>query len=371
MKKTRLYIFTFTGISLIVVLVGIGVFRYFYNSAKDELWSSKMESGRRETHELGRMLEQQLQYGISPQKVIDNLQQSILNTDVQSEFICMYNTQGIQLCHPDPALVGQKIDAGNSRFTGKEGPVAFNDILHSGIADAGIRSFPEEKRRSSEIVNVYPVKGSDWMVAAHANIAVLQVKLDNLYRRFMIGVILMVLCLSGSCYWLIRLIYQKYEGKMEEEILRLNAEINGLTALNRQLELSQDKQRAQEKEAITTSVNATENSRKRLVTYRRDEMVMVEVIDVAFIFLSENNVFVQTFLNQQYTINISLEELIKQLDKDVFYRANRQVVVNVNAIKTILVYGRNQLQLITQPVSPEDIIISKHKVAEFKKWLDR
>ncbi|HEY8893939.1 MAG TPA: LytTR family transcriptional regulator, partial [Niastella sp.] len=131
MNKTRLYIFTFTGITLIILLVGTGVFRYLYKSAKEELWRSKMESGRRETRELGRMLEQQLQNGISPQKVIDNLQQSILNTDVQSEFICMYDTQGIELCHPDPAKIGQKIDAANSRFTGKEGQVAFNDILHS------------------------------------------------------------------------------------------------------------------------------------------------------------------------------------------------------------------------------------------------
>lgn len=371
MKKTKLYIFTFTGISLIVFLVGIGVFRYFYNSAKEALWNSKMESGRRETREVGRMLEQQLQNGIPPQKVIDNLQQSILNTDVQSEFLCMYNRQGIELCHPNPSLVGQKIDAANSRFAGKEGTVDFSDILSSGAADAGVRSFPEEKRRSAEIVTVYPVKGSDWMVAAHANVAVLQAQLDNLYQRFMIGILLMMLCISGSCYWLIRLIYRKYEGKMEQEILRLNEEVNSLTVLNRQLELSQNKQRTQEKEATTGSINAIENSRKRLVTYSRDEMVMVEVRDIAFIYLSQDNVWVQTFLNQQYSINISLDELIRQLDNDVFYRANRQVIVNVNAIKTILVYGRNQLQLITQPLPPEDIIISKNKVAEFKKWLDR
>jgi len=45
--------------------------------------------------------------------------------------------------------------------------------------------------------------------------------------------------------------------------------------------------------------------------------------------------------------------------------------VNVNAIKTILIYGKNQLRLVTQPASSEDIIISKNKVAEFKKWLDQ
>ncbi len=107
---------------------------------------------------------------------------------------------------------------------------------------------------------------------------------------------------------------------MEEEILRLNAEINSLTALNRQLELSQDKQRAQEKESITTSVKSHGKQQKafgHLQTGRNGEWLKW---DIAFIFLSQNNVFVQTFQNQQYTINISLEELIKQLDNDEFYR---------------------------------------------------
>jgi DNA-binding LytR/AlgR family response regulator len=100
-------------------------------------------------------------------------------------------------------------------------------------------------------------------------------------------------------------------------------------------------------------------------------MITLEVRDVALIMLTDNGVSVQTFLNQQYTVNTSLDELMKQLDGDTFYRANRQFIVNVNAIKTILVYGKNQLQLVTHPQAPEEIIISKNRVSEFKKWLDR
>ncbi|WP_246073419.1 LytR/AlgR family response regulator transcription factor [Dinghuibacter silviterrae] len=304
-----------------------------------------MESGRRETREIGRLLEEQLDNGQPPQKVIDNLQQSIVNTDAQSEFVCMYDTNGIELCHPDPALVGQKIDAGNSLFIRNGSPAPFSDILHLGKAGTGLRSFPVAKHRSSEIVTVYPVKGSDWMVAAHANVTVLQAQLDNLYHQFMVGIILMVLLISGSCFLLIRLIYGKYERQMDQEILRLNKDL--------------------------AAKKVAESTRKRLVTYQRDEMVSLEVGDIAFIFLSENSVFVQTFLNQRHTVNTSLDELMKQLDNDIFYRANRQCIVNVNAIKTILVYGKNQLQLVMHPQAPEEIIISKNKAAEFKDWLDR
>lgn len=98
---------------------------------------------------------------------------------------------------------------------------------------------------------------------------------------------------------------------------------------------------------------------------------MIEARDIAFFFLSENSISMYTFNGQHYTIQTSLDELMKQLDRDVFYRANGQFIVNVNAIRTILVYGRNQLRLSTQPSSPENIIISKNKVTDFKNWLDR
>lgn len=373
MKKTRLHLFTFISVSLVVLLVGLGALGYFYRSAKEALWTSKMEAGKRETRELGRLLEQQLAGGIPAQKVINNLQESILNTDAQSEFICMYNTLGIELCHPNPALIGQKIDAANSQFADSAQRVPFSDVLRSGKASAGIRIFPKDIQRSSEIVSIYPVKGSDWVVAAHANIAVQQAQLENLYHRFILGLLIMVLLIAGSCFLLIRLIYRKYEGIMEGEIDRLSDRVNSLTALNHQLKLSQEKQKRLDATTVALPNDTTppENSRKRLVTYHKDEMVMVEAEDIAFFSLSENIVSMHTFNEQQYTINSSLDELMKQLDKEVFYRANRQFIINVNAIHTILVYGRNQLRLSTQPQSPENIIISKNKVTDFRKWLDR
>ncbi len=370
MKKVKPFILSFIAISIITLAAGIGILNYCYHTAREAVWNSKMESGRRETREIGRLLEKQLQNGLPPQKVIDNLQQSIVNTDAQSEFVCMYDTSGIELCHPDPALVGQKIDEDNSLLVDNSRWKPFSNILHSGRAAAGVRRFPEAKHRSSEIVTIYPVKGTDWMVAAHTNIVVLQSQLDNLYHQFMTGIIAMVILISGCCYLLIWLIYKKYEEQMEEEILRLNEEVNSLTTLNRQLELSQKKEE-QNNATYALPGNAAESIRKRLITYQRDEMISLDVRDIAFVFLSNNSIFVQTFLNQRHTVNTSLDELMTQLDNEIFYRANRQFIVNVNSIKTILIYGKNQLQLVTHPSAPEEVVISKNRVAEFKSWLDR
>jgi DNA-binding LytR/AlgR family response regulator len=167
----------------------------------------------------------------------------------------------------------------------------------------------------------------------------------------------------------VRLIYRRYERKAEAEIQQLDTKVNELTALNKQLLLTQEK--LQEQTATPVPVAEPVNYRKRIVTYQKEEMITLEVDDIAFFNLAEAGVVIKTFLDKQYTTNLSLDELMRQLDNDVFYRANRQYIININAIKAIQVYGNNQLRLVTKPEAPEDIVISKNKVAEFKKWLDR
>lgn len=155
---------------------------------------------------------------------------------------------------------------------------------------------------------------------------------------------------------------------MNLQIAGLNEEINELSILNRLLE---SKQHNVEADANKITVPGGEIPRRRIITYQKDEINTIDVEDISYIFLADNIVSVQTFQKQVYTITNSLDELMKQLDNETFYRANRQYIVNINAIENILVYGHNQLQLNTRPKSAEPIIISKNKVSEFKKWLDR
>lgn len=365
MGSVKLYIYTFAVIAIVSLVVAIGALNFYYTNACEALLKQKTESGQREIRELGILLEQQLQAGIRSIKVIENLQQSIQNTDVQSEFVCMYNTEGIELCHPDPSLIGTKIDAGNSNFSGSDKKQSFQELLKRGKLTSGIRTFPKTANRSSEIVSVYPVRGTDWMLASHANVKVIQTQLDNLYQKFWIGTLLLVLIITGICFWLIRLIYRKHEQQMELKISGLNEEVNNLSLLNRQLENKQ--QQASE----NSTIQKEENARKRLITYLKDEIITIDTEDITYIILIENTVSVFTFQNKTYSLNTSLDDLMKELDNEIFYRANRQFIVNINAIENIWIYGRNQLRIDTKPGCSEPIIISKNKVSEFKKWLDK
>lgn len=365
MGRVKLYIYTFAVIAFVTLIVAIGALKFYYANACEVLLEQKIESGQREVRELGILLEQQLQAGISSLKVIENLQNSIQNTDVQSEFVCMYNTEGVELCHPNPSMVGTKIDVGNSSFTGSDKKLSFQVLLKNGKLSSGVRTFPNNTNRNSEIVSIYPVRGTNWMLASHSNIKVIQMQLDYLYQKFWIGTLLLVTIITGVCFWLIRLIYRKYELEMNLKISELNEEVNILSAINRQLE------NKQQKSIENNNSTKEENARKRLVTYLKDEIITIETEFISYFILVENTVSVCTFQNKTYTLNASLDDLLNELDNNIFYRANRQFIVNINAIQNIWIYGRNQLRIETKPKCHEPIIISKNKVSEFKKWLDK
>lgn len=374
MKKARLYTLTLTGISIVVLIISLISSSYLYLSAKEKLCNSKLESGEREVREISRLLEQQLRSGLSKNQVIHNLQVSIENTDIKSDFICMYNQKGIELCHPNPALIGLKIQQDNSQVNGignKEFK-PLSTVLDQGEKIGGIRTFPNDPKRKSEIININPVAGTDWMVASHANLAVLEEELSDLYLQFVVSLFLSTIFISVCCYLMIRLIYRKYERIFDLEKEDLNYRVNELQILNLQLNSNQQKlQNLADNTILNDTSKESEIPKKRILTYHKDELIKLDIEEIAYILLDTGITYIYTFDNRQFNSNNSLDEVMKWLDPTTFYRANRQFIVNIGSISTILLYGKNQLKLIIKPDPKIDIIISKNKVSEFKNWLDQ
>lgn len=374
MKKARLYTLTLTGISIVVLIISLISSSYLYLSAKEKLCNSKLESGEREVREISRLLEQQLRGGLSKDQVIHNLQVSIENTDIKSDFICMYNQKGIELCHPNPALIGLKIQEDNSQVNGigNQEFKPLSTVLKQGEKIGGMRTFPNDPKRKSEIININPVAGTDWMVASHANLAVLEEELSDLYLQFVVSLFLSTIFISVCCYLMIRLIYRKYEKVFDLEKEDLNYRVNELQILNLQLNSNQQKlQNLADSTILNDTSKESEIPKKRILTYHKDELIKLDIEEIAYILLDTGITYIYTFDNRQFNSNNSLDEVMKWLDQTTFYRANRQFIVNIASISSILLYGKNQLKLIIKPDPKIDIIISKNKVAEFKNWLDQ
>lgn len=109
--------------------------------------------------------------------------------------------------------------------------------------------------------------------------------------------------------------------------------------------------------------------RKRFLVSRGDAWFKLAVEDVAC-FYSENKITTAvTFHNQNYVIDFPLESLEEELDPEVFFRANRQVIVNIDAIVKIENYFGGKLKVRLNPPFADEIIISRLKAISFRKWV--
>lgn len=111
--------------------------------------------------------------------------------------------------------------------------------------------------------------------------------------------------------------------------------------------------------------------RRRFLVKHRQQWVPVEVSDIAYFYTEEGISLFKTFNNQKYSLDYTLDELEKMLDPSHFFRANRQFITHIHSVQQIHSYFNNKLKLQLKPISEEEVIISREKATDFKKWMGK
>ncbi|MDR0363841.1 MAG: LytTR family DNA-binding domain-containing protein [Bacteroidales bacterium] len=123
---------------------------------------------------------------------------------------------------------------------------------------------------------------------------------------------------------------------------------------------------------LIATFNEKQNHRKShfLIPYR-DKLMPLAIEDIAYFVAEFKIAKVITFDLHGFSLDYSLEELMKHLNPELFFRVNRQYIVAHKAINDITLWfaGKLSVNLIV-PVS-EKIIVSKAKSSEFKAWYTR
>lgn len=111
--------------------------------------------------------------------------------------------------------------------------------------------------------------------------------------------------------------------------------------------------------------------RRRFLVKHRQQWIPIEVSDIAFFYTEEGISFFRTTTNQKYAVDYTLDELEKMLDPAHFFRANRQFITHIQSVQQIHPYFNNKLKLILKPVTEEEVVISREKATDFKKWMGK
>jgi len=96
----------------------------------------------------------------------------------------------------------------------------------------------------------------------------------------------------------------------------------------------------------------------------------IETVDIGYFYSEEKITFLVTKDNQRLPIDYSLDKLAPMLNPADFFRANRQFLLSLPAIKNIHTYSNSKLKLELVPDPKTEVFISKEKVSAFKDWLD-
>ncbi|NHF58318.1 LytTR family transcriptional regulator [Flavobacteriaceae bacterium TP-CH-4] len=369
MRKDRLYLLTFLGITIIFLIISSVAVRYFVKFSVDRVLETQLEFSKREAREVASLLGEQLKNGVLKDTAIISLQNSIGSTNQTIGFVSMFDWSGKIICHPDIKVVGQSISPEESFVSSVSDDLTSKDfysLLQNKQAVGGIRDF-EDTSQESEVIYLYPVDNSDWIIAAHANTQLVMSQINDLRNKFYNILIVMGLVMIVTSVVIVRLIGSRYENRLEEKNVKLSNEVVNLAKLNSAVD-------AYQKRVVGQSVENNEDdssSKSRILTYHRNELRPVPTKEIAYIYTENTITYIVCIDSKRSTSNSSLDELISNLDGNHFFRANRQFIIAISAIEKIVKYGNNQLKILINPNSELDIIISKNRASEFKQWLNQ
>ncbi|AVR45439.1 DNA-binding response regulator [Christiangramia fulva] len=116
---------------------------------------------------------------------------------------------------------------------------------------------------------------------------------------------------------------------------------------------------------------ASRNKKKaRFMVKSGQSIAAIPSENVAYFMAEEGVVLLVTFEAKRYIVNYTLDELEVLLDEVIFFRANRQLIINIESIKKVNPYFKGRLQLVLSPATEDDPVVSSGKASKFKEWLD-
>ncbi|NID09508.1 LytR/AlgR family response regulator transcription factor [Fibrivirga algicola] len=111
--------------------------------------------------------------------------------------------------------------------------------------------------------------------------------------------------------------------------------------------------------------------RRRFLVRHLSQWVPVDVGDIAYFYSEEGVSLFRTRSNQKYPVDYTLDELEAMLDPSHFFRANRQFIIDINSVQQIHPYFNNKLKLTLKPAPDDEVLVSRERATEFKKWMGK
>ena len=108
----------------------------------------------------------------------------------------------------------------------------------------------------------------------------------------------------------------------------------------------------------------------RLLVRKGIENIILRTSDIVIIYTENKLVYVIDKDGKKYIADKNLSDLDGELDPGVFFRVNRQYIINIGFVKGYKAYEKVKLQIdLTMPELQHQIIVSQEMAPCFRKWI--
>jgi DNA-binding LytR/AlgR family response regulator len=110
--------------------------------------------------------------------------------------------------------------------------------------------------------------------------------------------------------------------------------------------------------------------KSRIIAKRGVENIALRLEDIVLFYTENKIVFLLDKNGSKYVCDRNLAELDTELDKDIFFRANRKYILNINFIKSYRSFEKVKLLVdLAVPAPSHQVVVSQETAPEFKRWL--
>ena len=117
--------------------------------------------------------------------------------------------------------------------------------------------------------------------------------------------------------------------------------------------------------------NDKKDYKERYIVRFNDRIVPLQTSNIAYVYSEDKNNYLVTFDDHKYVIDSSLDIIGEELDPDYFFRVSRGCIVSMKAIDTIVKQMGGRLRIVAHPAPSFDMTVSRSRVEDFLKWLER
>jgi len=110
--------------------------------------------------------------------------------------------------------------------------------------------------------------------------------------------------------------------------------------------------------------------KKRFLVKSAGKLTFVNIENIAYFFSDDGNSFLVTSDGDRFLLEQTIEEIESQVNPEIFFRINRKMMIALKSIIKIEPYFNNRLLINIHPTFEEEVVVSRQRITEFKKWLD-